>query len=96
MLSRAFRFESAMKSRRLILVFGVWANMHNATPGQALVLAICAPEHRMENAFHQEGVDRNAELKRIQEKYGLNEFGLVIWLLTTAKRLQNQSGLALP
>ena len=66
------------ESRRLAMAFEFGRTIYNATLGQALgKLTHMRQSTEWKNAFLIKKVsDRNAELKRIQKKYGLNEFGL--------------------
>ena len=66
------------ESRRLSMAFEFGRTIYNATLGQALGrLTHMRQSAEWKNAFLIKKVsDRNAELKRIQKKYGLNEFGL--------------------
>ena len=66
------------ESRRLAMAFEFGRTIYNATLGQALGrLTHMRQSAEWKNAFRIKKVsDRNTELKRIQKKYGLNEFGL--------------------
>lgn len=66
------------ESRRLAMVFEFGRTIYNATLGQALGrLTHMRQSAEWKNAFRIKKVsDRNAELKRIQKSYGLNEFSL--------------------